>query len=355
MNKKVYFILSGVIQIITSIYAIFNANELAKSLTNTVDMFTGKVDGSIDAIIKNGNVYIIIMALVCILLNVLIICWVSKNKILKKKEKVIACSVGTFFTSTYSIIELLAIINIIVMVCLKRTNPEDYPEKKKALPKVEREAINKKNTITAIILLVIYFSQFIWSNFIPEKENIKMIVSIVFYILMIILSITFFKDLLKKNFKTFKDNFKAYYQNILPLIGKYYLIYIVVAIIAALLCKEITSVNQESIMSLPLWYSMPLAIIYAPIVEESLFRGCIRRFIENDKIFIIVSALIFGLLHTIFSEETLYTTLVMSLPYAAMGGFLAYLYTKTNNMFCNMSFHCFHNTIAMIISILLRY
>ena len=87
MNKKVYFILSGVIQIITSIYAIFNANELAKSLTNTVDMFTGKVDGSIDAIIKNGNVYIIIMALVCILLNVLIICWASKNKILKKKVK----------------------------------------------------------------------------------------------------------------------------------------------------------------------------------------------------------------------------------------------------------------------------
>ena len=53
---------------------------------------------------------------------------------------------------------------------------------------------------------------------------------------------------------------------------------------------EITSNNQESIMSLPLWNSIPLAVIYAPIVEESLFRGCIRRFIKDDKIFIIVSA-----------------------------------------------------------------
>ena len=107
-------------------------------------------------------------------------------------------------------------------------------------------------------------------------------------------------------------------------------------------------------MSLPIWYSLPLAIIYAPIVEETLFRGCIRRFIKNDKLFIIVSALVFGLLHTAFSEETIYNALVLAIPYATMGGFLAYIYTKTNNMLCNMSFHCFHNTIAMIISILIR-
>ena len=119
--------------------------------------------------------------------------------------------------------------------------------------------------------------------------------------------------------------------------GKYYLVYILVAIIAALLCNEITSANQEGIMALPVWLSLPLAVIYAPIVEETLFRGCLRRFIKNDKVFIAISAMVFGLLHTVLSETTLYNTIFMSLPYIAMGGFLAYIYVKTNNLYLNIS------------------
>ena len=99
---------------------------------------------------------------------------------------------------------------------------------------------------------------------------------------------------------------------------------------------------------------IPLAVIYAPIVEESLFRGCLRRFFKNDKVFIIISAISFGLLHTIFSEPNLYNAIVMGIPYMAIGGFLAYLYTKTNNMCTNMAFHAFHNAIVMIFVILIK-
>ena len=355
MKRKVYFIVSSVIQIITSIYGIINANKLGKSIMDTMNMFMGSsVDGTSEPFIKNGNMYIIFIAIICIVLNSLIILWACKDKLLKNKGKVIACSVISIFTSTYAIIELLAIVNVIVMANSKRVNPEDFPDKKKDLPVLKREEINKKNTIGAIILLAIYFSQFIWGSFIDKDSNIKIIISIVFYVGMIILSIIFFKDLFINNFRVFKKDFKAYFQNLVPLVGKYYVVYFLLAIIAVLLSNEFTSVNQENVMSLPIFVSFPLAVIYAPIVEETLFRGCIRRFIKNDKIFIVVSALVFGLLHTAFSEETLFNTLVMSIPYATMGGFLAYLYTKTNNMFSNMSFHCFHNTIAMIISLLIR-
>ena len=69
---------------------------------------------------------------------------------------------------------------------------------------------------------------------------------------------------------------------------------------------------------------------------------------------LIVSALVFGLLHTIFSEASIYTALVMAIPYATLGGFLAYLYVKTNNMFCNMSFHALQNLLATIMTMLIN-
>ena len=348
MNKKIYFIISSIIQIITSLYALTKAKELAASLENAARIFYSNMHIE-NLFAQISSTYIIVLALICIFLNSLIIYFVTSDNLLKNKGKIIACSVITFFTATYPIVELLAAINIVIMATSKRINPEDFPDKKAKLPDLAKESIDNHKIILAIMLIILYFSQFIWSKFIPQESSIKMIVSTIFYLLMIVLSLTFFKDLLKNNLQVFKKHFKPYFQNLLPLIGKYYLFYLLVALIAAFLAKEITSVNQDNIMKLPLWYSAPLAIIYAPIVEETIFRGCLRRFIANDHLFIIVSALAFGLLHTAFSEATLYNTLVMSLPYMTMGGFMAYLYTKTNNILCNMSFHCFHNTIALII------
>ena len=114
------------------------------------------------------------------------------------------------------------------------------------------------------------------------------------------------------------------------------------------------SENQKTVEALPIWYSLPLAVIYAPIVEETLFRGCIRRFVKNDKLFIFISGLAFGLLHTVFSEVNLYDAIIQSIPYATIGCFLAYLYVKTNNICTNMAFHCFHNSMAMILLILMN-
>ena len=351
MSKRIYFIISGIIQIITSILAIINSKELAKTLTDTLNMFGDTTE--MGRLFSHGNIYIILLAIICIVLNGLIIFWAIKDKLLRHKGGVLVCSIISIFTSTYNIVMLLAIINIIVIANSKRERKEDFPPEKKPLPVIKKEEVNKDKIIKAIILLVVYFSQFIWASFLDESKY-KVVISIIFYILMITLSIIFFKDLLKENYKVFKNNFKTYISNLLPLIGKYYLVYLAIAMFAVFLTDEISSANQTSIEALPIWYSFPLAVIYAPIVEEALFRGCVRRFIKNDTIFVIVSAICFGLLHTIFSEESLYNTIAMSLPYMAMGGFLAYIYTKTNNILCNMSFHCFHNTLAMLVLLLIK-
>ncbi len=354
MKRKVYFYLSGITQIIIAFFAIINSQKLIDTMLETITSYPDALQERMTSLFTNsGNLYILIMAIITILMNIYLIFLAYKDRLLKKKGAVIAISIASLFTSLYAISELIAIINIIVIASAKRTRKEDYPEIKKELPILKKEEVNKKKIILSIVLILFYFSQFIWADYIPDKGILKIVIGLLFYIILIIATLYIFNDPLRRDFKIFKDNFKTYIGHILPMMGKFYLIYFVSATLVIILSKSVTSVNQSNVESLPLWYSLPLAIIYAPLVEESLFRGAIRRFIKNDKIFIAVSAIAFGLLHTIFTEVTLYNALVLAIPYATMGGFLAYLYVKTNNMFANISFHAFHNTMAMILSILI--
>lgn len=355
MKRKIYFLISALIQIGTSVYGIFTVPKLVKAMMDTISFYPESMQGRINTLLQNsGNTYFIVLACINIILNIFIIVWALNDKLLRHKGKVIGLSVVSIFTASYSIIELCAIINIIVMASAKREREEDFPKKKEAMPDLKKESVNKTKIILAIVLFAIYFSQFLWKGLIPENDTIELIISVLFYLTMIVLSIIFMYDLLKDNFKIFRENFKAYVSNLAGSVGKFYLIYLVVAMIAALLSNADTTVNQSNIEALPIWLSLPLAVIYAPLVEESLFRGCIRRFIKNDKIFIIVSAISFGLLHTIFTEVNLYNAIVLGIPYITIGGFLAYLYVKTNNICTNMAFHAFHNGIVMIFVILLK-
>ena len=355
MKRKIYFLISSVVQIITSVYAIFSADKLISEMLKQTEIYPEMMQERINGLFHNsGHIFIITLSIIAIILNGLIIYWTYQDKLLQKKGKVIACSVCTFFTAMYPINELASIINIIVIATAKRVNKDDYPDKVEKLPVIEKEKVDKNKIVLAIILLLVYFSQFLWSDLIVKFGISKLLVGAVFYIMMIILSLTIFNDLFRDNFKIFKENIKTYFNNLIGTVGKFYVIYFLIAMVTVFLAKVDTSVNQSNVEALPIWYSFPLAVIYAPIVEESLFRGCIRRFIKNDKLFIVVSAITFGLLHTLFTELNIFNAIVLAIPYMTIGGFLAYLYTKTNNMFTNMSFHAFHNTMAMIITILIK-
>jgi len=175
-----------------------------------------------------------------------------------------------------------------------------------------------------------------------------MTIQIIFYVVMLGLSIAIFKDKLKRDIKQFKDNAKAYIKYILPRLGITYLIITITNLICIIITQQAQSVNQEAIEALPMWFVIPSAIIWAPIVEELIFRGVLRRFIKNDKLFIIASALIFGLLHTT-SELTILNVFIMAIPYAILGGFLAYIYAKTDNITNNILIHAFQNTMSTLI------
>ena len=356
MKTKIYFIISSITQIILSIYTIVISEELVKSqieiIKETYSFFPIEYQERVMSLFQNnGSLFFIIMSSIGILLNTIILIYSIKNKIQEKKTAIITFGIISFLTTGNSLVMLLSIINFTILLADNSTNQKSKKEKKE-IPKLQRKENSKKEIILGIILFIIYFSQFVWARFIPNTLNALLITNTVFDIIMLTLCILFLYKELKNDIILFIKNIKEYIYYILPKLGIAYLIYTFSSLIVMLISGEATSVNQETLETIPSWFLIPTAIIWAPIVEEILFRCILRKFIKNDKIFIILSALIFGLLHTI-NEATIINVFLLAIPYGILGGFLAYIYTKTNNIFSNISCHALQNTVAVLLSLLI--
>ena len=112
------------------------------------------------------------------------------------------------------------------------------------------------------------------------------------------------------------------------------------------------SANEEAVQNIikqvPI-YMVFSTIIYAPFVEELIFRKSIRDIIDNDYLYIIISGLTFGFVHTL-AGSTL-QELIYIIPYGALGSCFAIMHVKTKNIYTSMTFHMIHNAIVVFISI----
>ncbi len=199
---------------------------------------------------------------------------------------------------------------------------------------------------------------------------------------------------------------------LLLLITKFVSAY-VVTIISNLFNIEITTADNQAIIE-KMVKSMPLLItlsasLFAPISEEVLFRGGIRKLMNNLGVFVTVSGLIFGLMHVtdniVFMLEILFIGIIInylinnknnkksvilsviaivlilitcgfiynlefgnliikikslnisevinSISYIALGMYLAYLYIKEDNIIINIGVHALNNILSMIALLLL--
>ena len=359
MKKKIYFSISSIIQILLSIISIINVKSIIQSQIDMIAESSSSLPVDMaERITKmytsNSAIVIIILAsIIQIVLNAIILRAAIKNTIVRNKGRYIAFSVICFFFAESFLISILAFVNFVVLLCLERKNPEDFPVKRK-IPELEYVSPSKKHIIIGIVLLLLYFSNFLIAYFLKTTTStaLKAIIPIAFYIIIFVAFIIYLKDIIKKDFKIFKENWKAYISFILPRLGIMYLIYYACNIICVLLSHKAVSENQSLIEALPLWLTFPLAVIWAPIVEEGVFRFCIRNFIKNKIVFIVLSSLIFGLIHCIH-ESSIVNIILTAIPYSILGGFMAYLYAKTNNATCNILAHAFHNFLAMLISTIL--
>lgn len=349
MKKKIYLISYAVIQFFVSVYSFVLASSIAQkqldSLMKTINMMptglqaTMKEMYTLESMTSSVKLLAFIGAILAIILLVLFL----KDKVSEKKTLAIVLTAVSIFVASNAIVTLLA---GVALVLIAKT-PKKMTEKKekKKLEKLERLDVSGKDVILTIVLIALYLTQFFIGDFISDPKLI-VIVGIAYYILVFVFSCFVFRKRLKRDYAAYKSNVGAHVGQAFKwwgiLIGCSYLM----VIVRLALGGEMVTANQSDLNEMPLWYTAPLAIIWAPFVEEIIFRGCIRRFIKNDVAFIIVAGLTFGLGHTITSESGLYNIIVQSLQYVAMGVVMATAYVKTNNIFVNMSIHCIQNTLA---------
>lgn len=164
-----------------------------------------------------------------------------------------------------------------------------------------------------------------------------------------------YRKRLIKDFKEFKNNFKPYMKKYIEYWVLAFGLMILSNILIMLLFPNSSATNQENINEIfkiaPI-YMFISAAIFAPIIEEIVFRLSFRNMFKNDYLFIILSGLTFGAMHVIGSFNS-FIDLIHIIPYSIPGFVFAYTLTKSKNIFIPISLHCFHNTFMMLLQIIL--
>ena len=286
------------------------------------------------------NIITIVLSVIGIVYECVLI-FNKKIDLNKHKNGVLACSI------------YFLVVNIISGVIGFSVTKELNGNKKerRELPEIElKEYTNKYICLIAFIIClgILLFG---------SKIITKFWMLIVFYVVILSLMIGVFYKQLIHDFKIFKSYFKEYFVLILKTWGKALVLIMITTIIIQIITNTTQANNQialqNSFNSNPVFIAI-LAMFYAPIAEELMFRGVFRKFIKNKKLFVIVSGVVFGLMHVIDDSKTL-AEFSYVFVYSILGIYLAGIYAKTNNLCTNIFMHFMQNTLSVIGMILLMF
>ncbi len=225
-------------------------------------------------------------------------------------------------------------------------------KKTNKLPLMKDEKQNAPTVIKAVIAVL----AFIFITFVlPRFSFMSKVPSYVLYLVILLSVLLLYHKELWRSFKIFVSNFKVY----LPFIIKRYLIMLGVMLVVAIPIVFInngqTSTNQALINAMfkkiPV-ATLVLSTIYAPFVEESVFRLSLSKLFTNKTLFVVISGVLFGSLHVI-DKFTSYADFLYVFQYSALGMCLAKAYADSKNIFVSMSMHFIQNFLAAVLVLLL--
>ena len=199
------------------------------------------------------------------------------------------------------------------------------------IPKIKLKYAHEDNGKIVLFLLA-YLSPLMLAFFRVEKDMYIYIECVYYPFVMCLAEQIIFKER-KRNFRCFKKRTKRYVKLILLSIVHCIGILIVLTSISAII-SDGKSENQASIERINLAAQLVLVLIYAPVVEEVIFRYVLRRIIKGERLYIAVSGATFGVAHVLSSVGTNAAMDVIAyvLPYLGIGFYLAYLYVSTNSI-----------------------
>lgn len=326
MDKNKKLLLFSVIFMV--VYLIFDIVTIVLSYNELIK--------NIADVISNG--LIILLSIVGIIYYLIL--YFKKDVNLKKHRTFIL-----IFGIIFFILNLISgILSFILYSNLKEK------KEKRELPKLEPATL-----VSKYAALILFIFSMLLLFVIPNYINLKY--GFIIYIVLLIGTIIVFGRQMLHDFKIFKEYFREYNILILKTWGKALVTIIIINLIIQIFTNESSATNQKNLQEM--FNTLPIAvaalsIIYAPIVEESLFRGVIRKFINNKYLYIIFSGVLFGALHVIDDFQTVQELLYIFV-YSALGMYLASLYYKTNNICTNMYMHFLQNTLSVVGMLLLKF
>lgn len=178
-----------------------------------------------------------------------------------------------------------------------------------------------------------------------------------FIIFMILSSIAIVYEPLKRSWKMFQLNLPINLINSAKHYGYLFLANFAISIILLTVFKiSDPSVNQEIITEMIHMAKIPMflsTVIFAPIVEEIVFRGVLYQNLRSQKRFylpMILSILVFGSLHLVAglnSGKGLFE-FVYLFQYGAMAYFMISAMESSNTIVGAITVHFFNNLMAFI-------
>jgi len=176
----------------------------------------------------------------------------------------------------------------------------------------------------------------------------------IYSIIMLVVSIYFTKDLLWKSINELADNPGKVFKTIITTLPMMLLGSIVLNYLITTFTGQSEAQNQTEIIGLfeqAPYLIIIQALLYAPIVEEIMFRGLVFGGLSKKSMMfaIIISSSLFGLAHVYNSLLSgNFADLWFFPTYTLLGYFLNRAYIKSGSIVSSMALHFLNNAIGLL-------
>jgi membrane protease YdiL (CAAX protease family) len=214
---------------------------------------------------------------------------------------------------------------------------------------------------TVVIMLVTYFVAYFWviplimyaiDDFIMPGFSTNVTVDVILHTSLTLLFLLMGSKLFQESNKHWTK--AAFY---VPILAAAFMIYggALLSQAAQALSGQSDSLNQDVLFEMFKTHKasmMVQAIIFAPVVEEIIFRGVIYRHFKRSGRYLIpliISTLLFATMHSLNAILLQQWADLWYIPvYAFMGLILTFTYEKTQNLYSSIFLHCINNTISIV-------
>lgn len=202
--------------------------------------------------------------------------------------------------------------------------------------------------VTLIAAPIIYMTILKMTNANDGNYLAQTIITFVAYTVLAITYCIMLRRYLLDDVKTFKDKWWLKVLFIIALVGSIKLMEFCCSWFYGLFGESISGNNQEAVINNIKENVVLMAFstcLFAPIVEEIIFRKCIFSYFLKDRYGILVSTLAFGLIHVVSTLDFIHI-----LPYLFTGLLLSVFYSLSKrNIYVPLLAHIIVNTISFIV------